>query len=114
MPYVPRLGHLFKIMFRIRDPRAAEGLWFQASLLSEEGDDEGARLAFAHARLLDPEFGGAFYNYAALTEKLNGPGPAALKAWRQYLPVAERDPRQARETIEKVRRHVEDLQERFG
>lgn len=109
MPYVPKLRHLAKIFLRIRDAKAAEGLWFEGLWLSEHGDDEGARQAFLHACLLDGQFGGAFYNYAALTEKLQGASPETIKAWNRYLKVAETDRRQARATVEKVAKHVEEL-----
>ncbi|MCC5877236.1 MAG: hypothetical protein JJU11_13525 [Candidatus Sumerlaeia bacterium] len=110
MPYVPKFRHLFKILFRIQDGRAAEGLWLEGTWLHEQGDDEGALMAFNHARLLDRKFGGAYYNYAALTEKHQGKSPQAMKAWRDYLAMAEEDSRQPRETIDKIRRHLEDLQ----
>jgi tetratricopeptide (TPR) repeat protein len=110
MPYVPKFKHLFKILCRVPDKEAAEGLWYQGLLLSEEGDDESALLAFSHSRLLDRSFGGAYYNYAALTEKKHGRGPQALKAWLEYVVVAESDPRQARETVVKVKGHIADLQ----
>lgn len=109
MPYVPKFRHLFKILLRIRDEQAAEGLYLEGTWLHDQGDDEGARMAFSHARLLDRRFGGASYNYAALTEKLKGPGREALRAWEDYLRVAPGDPRQARDTIDKVRGHVEEL-----
>lgn len=110
MPYVPKLRHLARIFLRIRDEKAAEGLWFEGLWLSEKGDDEGARQAFLHACLLDGRFGGAFYNYAALTEKLQGQSPETLKAWKRYLKVAVTDPRQHRETVAKVTVHVEELE----
>ena len=114
MPYVPKVRLLFKIMLRLRDEKAAEGLWFEGVWLSENGDDEGALLAFSHARLLDRQFGGAYYNHAALVEKKHGRGAEALRAWQEYLRVAEFDKRQARETVAKVKGHVADLQRMFG
>lgn len=110
VPYVPKFRHLFKILFRLQDGRAAEALWLEGTWLHDQGDDEGALMAFHHARLLDRTFGGAFYNYAALTEKQQGKSPKTVKAWRDYLAIAENDSRQAPDTIEKVRRHVEELQ----
>ena len=110
MPYVPRPKILFKILFRRRDPVAAEALWLEGTWLHEhEKDDAGALMAFHHARLLDPQFAGAHYNHAAMTEKLKGQGAETLKAWEDYLRAAENDSRQARETVERVRGHVEDL-----
>jgi hypothetical protein len=109
MPYVPKFKHLFKILFRRRDPAAAEGLYFEGTWLHDTGDEQGARMAFNHARLLDPAFGGAWYNYAALTEKLTGAGKETIKAWEAYVLSAEKDPRQNRETIEKVRQHIREL-----
>ncbi len=114
MPYVPKLRHLVKMVFRRRDRRAAEGLWYEGTWLSDCGDDEGARLAFSHARMLDPSFGGAFYNYAALTEKLKGKCPETLRAWEEYLAVAEEDTRQPRSTVGKVREHLEELHQELG
>lgn len=109
MPYVPKIRHLLKILLRIRDARAAEALWFEGTWLSEQGDDASARLAFAHSRLLDRRFAGAYYNYAALTEKLTGNTPATIRAWQDYVRVAEGDRRQARDTITRVRAHIDDL-----
>lgn len=114
MAYVPKFRHLFKILLRLRDPQAAEGLWLEGTWLHDAGDDEGALLAFHHSRLLDRRFGGAYYNYAALTEKLHGPSPRAVRAWRDYLAVAEGDPRQHPDTIAKVRHHVEALTREGG
>lgn len=114
MPYVPKFRHLFRILFRRRDARAAEGLWFEGTWLSEQGEDKDARMAFRHSALLDPEFAGARYNYAALTEKLEGPGTEALAAWEAYLEIAPTDPRQHRETVEKVRDHVRELRRKLG
>ncbi|CAN5453617.1 hypothetical protein BH09SUM1_BH09SUM1_06640 [soil metagenome] len=99
-----------KILFRRRDVLAAEGMWLEGTWLAENGDDKGARDAFSYARLLDRRFGGAFYNYAALTEKLAGKSRVTVKAWKDYLAMADTDPRQPRETIAKVRKHVEDLE----
>jgi hypothetical protein len=110
MPYIPKLLHLAKMLLRIRDERAAEGLWFEGLWLSERGDDQSARQAFLHSCLLDRRFGGAYYNYAALTEKLLGRGaPETRTAWENYIRVAEKDPRQPRATIEKVRGHLAEL-----
>lgn len=109
MPYVPKLKHLAKMLFRVRDARAAEALWLEGTWLHEQGDDEGALVAFGHARLLDRRFAGAYYNFAALTEKARGQGSEALRAWTEYLAVAEHDQRQPRDTVEKVREHVKAL-----
>ncbi len=109
MPYVPKFRTLFKILFGRRDTRRAEGLWYEGTWLGDQGEDEDARMAFRHAVLLDPEFAGARYNYAALTEKLTGRSEETLAAWEAYLEVAPGDARQPRETIEKVRGHVKGL-----
>jgi len=109
MPYIPKFNVLFKILFRRQDPKAAEAIWLEGTWLHDQGDIAGARDAFHHARLLDRRFGGAFYNYAALTEKLKGPGPEALAAWEAYLAAASQDKRQATAAVEKVREHVANL-----
>lgn len=109
MPYVPKFRHLVKILLRMRDVEAAEALWLEGTWLHEMGDDGGALMAFQHSRLLDREFGGAYYNFAALTEKSTGNSPRTIQAWQDYLRVAEKDSRQARETVEKVRHHLEEL-----
>jgi tetratricopeptide (TPR) repeat protein len=114
MPYIPKFRHLAKIVLRLRDEQAAEGLWFEGLWLSERGDDEGARQAFLHACLLDGKFGGAYYNYAALTEKTRGKCPETIKAWKRYLKVAAKDPRQHREVISKVAIHLKDLEGKSG
>ena len=114
MPYVPKFRHLFKILFRMQDQKAAEGLYFEGTWLHDNGDDDGAHMAFSHARLLDREFAGAFYNYAALTEKKKGKCKETLRAWEDYLRVAEKDSRQPRETVAKVREHVEELKGEKG
>lgn len=114
MPYVPKFKHLFKILFRQRDVKAAEGLWFEGTWLNDQGDPTSARLAFNHSRLLDREFGGAYYNYAALTEKLCGKSAETVQAWKDYLAVAVKDKRQSPQTIEKVRGHVRDLEQAMG
>lgn len=111
MPYVPKFPHLFKILFRIRDAKAAEGLWFMGSLLHDEGDFKAARDAFNHSKLLDPQFAGAFYNYAAMTEKLTGKSPEAIAAWKAYVAVAQHDKRQVRALIDKVREHIQELEQ---
>lgn len=110
MPYVPKFPHLFKILFRMTDRNAAEGLYFEGTWHHDNGDDESALLAFAHARLLDRNFGGAFYNYAALTEKSKGNCPETIKAWRDYLKAAANDSRQTQATVDKVRAHLEALE----
>ncbi len=114
MPYRAKLKHILKSLFRISDPEAAEGIWFEGMWLNDNGEPEAAREAFEHACLLDSRFAGAFYNYAALTEKLEGPGESALKAWRAYVPVAERDNRQPRDAVARVRKHIEELEESLG
>ncbi len=112
MPYIIQIRHMIKIALRKQDPEVAEGLWLEGTWLNDNGEYEDARLAFRHACLLDKKFGGAYYNYAALTERLTGESKETLKAWEAYLPVAEEDSRQARATIEKVRGHVEDLRKK--
>jgi len=107
--YVPKFRHLVKILFRVRDPQAAEGLFYEGTWLAEQELDKEAHLAFAHARLRDPDFGGAFYNYAALTEKMEGNSPKTIRAWEEYVAVASRDARQDRETVAKVEKHVAEL-----
>lgn len=114
MPYIPRFSHLLKMTFRLRDPKAAEALWFEGTWLHDNDDDEGALLAFAHSKALDPDFAGAFYNYAALTEKKHGASPQTITAWETYLRVAEKDRRQARDTIERVKDHVAELKGKVG
>lgn len=114
MPYIPKLTTLLKALFRIRDPRRAEGLWFEGLWLSEQGDDASARQAFLHACMLDNGFGGAYYNYAALTEKLTGNSPDTRRAWARYLTIAPNDPRQPRETIAKVEAHLRQLEATSG
>ncbi len=106
MPYVPKVRVLVRILFRRKDPALAESLWLEGTWLHDNGDDEGARMAFNHSRLMDPAFAGAHYNYAALTEKKTGKSAEALAAWRDYLKAAEGDRRQAREIVEKVREHT--------
>lgn len=110
MPYVPRFRHLVKILFRLRDTEAAEGLWLEGTWLHDQGDLKGARDAFHHARLLDPNFAGAFYNYAALTERFSGSSADTIAAWKAYLTAAEKDHRQTRTMVEKVRAHVAELE----
>ena len=112
MPYEPKLRHLFKILFRVRDVQAAEGLYFEGTYLNDQGDTKGAREAFDHARRIDRQFAGAHYNYAALTERMKGSGREALAAWKDYLKAAETDRRQARATVEAVRKHVEELEKK--
>jgi hypothetical protein len=114
MAYIPKFRHLAKILFRLRDPRAAEGLWLEGTWLHENGDDEGARMAFHHARLLDRDFAGAHYNFAALTEKKSGKSKVTLRAWRDYLRACEVDKRQAPETVAKVQRHTDEMAKLVG
>ncbi len=109
MPYVPKLLTLFKILLRRRDQRRAEALWYEGTWLNDQGETGDARMAFRHSVLLDPEFAGARYNYAALTEKLTGRSEETLAAWDAYLEVAPSDMRQPRETVERVRGHVTGL-----
>ncbi len=110
MPFVPKVSHLFKILFKRQDPKIAEELWFKGSLLADEGDEEGARLAFRYACLFDKNFGGAYWNYAALTEKKLGNCKETRDAWKAYITAAENDSRQARDNINKVRHHLADLE----
>lgn len=110
MPYVPKLKILFAIMLRRTDARAAEGLFYEGTWLSEQGDHAGARMAFRHAMLLDRGFGGAAWNHAALTEKLTGASAETLEAWREYVAAAANDPRQRRDTVSKAQAHVAQLE----
>lgn len=110
MPYRPKLGLLWRVLLRRRDPIAAEGLFFEGTWLAEQGEFADALKAFQHAVRLDPNFGGAWYNIAALTERLEGPGPAALAAWRDYLAHGEADPRQRRDALLRVAAHVKELE----
>ncbi len=114
MPYKPRLRHLFLILFRRRDPGAAEGLFYEGTYLAERGEEKDARMAFRHSALLDGRFAGARYNYAALTEKLLGAHAETVEAWEDYARVAFDDPRQRRETIFRVQEHVGVLRARIG
>jgi hypothetical protein len=109
MPYKPRMKHLFQMLLRRRNPEAAEGLFFEATMLAEHGEEADARMAFRHSALLDYRFGGARYNYAALTEKLIGPGPETIAAWEDFVRCAIDDSRQRRELIAKVQTHINDL-----
>ncbi len=111
MKYVPKFKHLFKILFRRQDPEAAEELWLEGTWLHDNEDDEGALLAFRHACLLDRNFAGAYYNFAALTEKHRGNSSETRKAWEEYLQIAEKDSRQKAETIARVREHVQELRQ---
>lgn len=114
MPYKPKMRHLFLILFRRRDPAAAEGLFYEGTFLAERGEEEDARMAFRHSALLDPRFAGARYNYAALTEKTLGAAKETIEAWEDYARVALGDPRQRRETILRVQEHVGVLRARMG
>lgn len=109
MAYVPKLTHLFKIMLRMRDRAAAEGLFLEGSIEYEGGDTENARLMFYYGTRLDPTLAGNFYNYAAATEKLKGPGEETIAAWEAYLDAATRDRLQPADQREKVRVHVAEL-----
>ena len=114
MAYVPKFKHLFMMLFRVQDPRVAEGLFLEGTWHHDQGDDESARMAFSHARALDRHFGGAFYSYAALTEKKHGATRETLAAWRAYVAAAENDPRQARPIVDRVRGHVAELERQLG
>jgi tetratricopeptide (TPR) repeat protein len=97
-------------MLRRTDTRAAEALFYEGTWLSEQGDHEGARMAFRHAMLLDRSFGGAAWNHAALTERLTGASQETLAAWREYLAAAANDPRQRRDTVAKAQAHAAELE----
>jgi len=114
MPYKPRMQHLFQMIIRRRNPEAAEGLFFEATMLAEAGEEADARLAFRHSALLDHRFGGARYNYAALTEKLLGPGTETIAAWEEFVRCAINDSRQRRELIAKVQTHIDDLKKQVA
>lgn len=114
MPYVPKFRTLFKILLRQRDPAMAEALWFEGTWLHDNKQYEDARNAFSHARLLDPRFGGAFYNYAAVTERLKGPTQETIDAWKSYVAAALTDSRQKPDIIEKVRRHITEMEKKAG
>ena len=111
MPYVPKFRHLFKILFRRRDPAAAEGLFLEGSIEYEGGDLESARTMFLFGTQLDPNLAGNFFNLAVVTEKIEGPSsPKTIKAWRDFIDAAARDPRQSPAAVEKVRAHVAALE----
>lgn len=110
MPYAPKLRHLFKILFRVRDKNAAEGLFFEGTYLAERGEEDAAREAFRHAMRLDPDFGGAAWNYAALTEKKLGACAETVAAWREFIAAAQRDGRQREATVLKVAAHLAALE----
>jgi len=109
MAYVPKFGHLWKMMFGVRDPDAAEGLFMEASIEFENGNLKDAQRMFLFGTRLDPNLGGNFYNHAVVTEKIEGASAAAIKAWERYCEAAERDPKQSREVLEKAKTHVSEL-----
>ncbi|MDK2970921.1 MAG: hypothetical protein PWP23_676 [Candidatus Sumerlaeota bacterium] len=111
MAYVPKLRHLFKIMFGIRDSQAAEGLFLEGSIEFESGDIESARLMFTYGTRLDPNLAGNFYNLGAVAEKCNAPAAERIAVWERYLAAAARDPRQPEETRERVRQRIQELKE---
>ena len=110
MAFTPRFSLLLKLLLRRRYTAAAEGLFMEGSIEFEAGDLESARLAFTYGTRLDPRFAGNFHNLALTIERMDGPGPAALAAWREYLRVADLDPRQSAEAKAKVRAHLAKLE----
>lgn len=114
MAWAPRFSHLFKVLFRIRDVAAAEGLFLEGSIEFEAGNLDTARLMFFYGSRLDPETAGNFYNLAVVEEKTKGMHRDTLKAWEDYLAAAARDPRQSAEAREKVRGHVEEMKAKLG
>lgn len=112
MAYVPKLRHLFKILFRLRDRDAAEGLFLEGSVEFDAGNYRDARLMFSYGTRLDPDMAGNFYNLAVVTEKLEGEAASAIAAWEDYVEAAGRDSRQSEATREKVRAHIRELKER--
>lgn len=114
MPYIPKFSHLFKVLLRVRDRQAAEGLFLEGSIEFESGDPEAARRMFLYGTRLDPAFAGNFYNLAVAMEKLNGASRETVDAWEAYLHVAESDSKQSEETRQKVRQHVRDLKAEGG
>ncbi len=97
MAFVPRFSLLFKILFRIRDRAAAEGLFLRGSVAFEAGEVEDARLIFTYGKALDPTLAGNHYNYAVTLERLGAPAAQKRRAWEEYLAAAEKDPKQGEE-----------------
>lgn len=114
MPYKPKPRLLFQMLFRRQNREAAEGLFFEGTYLSDKGEDADARLAFRHSAMLDSKFGGARYNYAALTEKLLGVHADTIAAWEDYVRCSLDDPRQRRETIARVQKHIDELKAKLS
>ncbi|MDX2175753.1 MAG: hypothetical protein SF028_04720 [Candidatus Sumerlaeia bacterium] len=110
MPRKPKLVHALKMIFGVRDAEAAEGFYLEGMWSAEQGNEDAARELFRTAALLDKRFGGARYNFAALTEKRLGASPETIAAWKDYVACAADDSRQPAEIIEKVRRHIADLE----
>ena len=111
MAWAPRLSHLIKILFRVRDKSAAEGLFMEGSVEFEEGNTETARLMFYYGSRLDPDMAGNFYNYAIASETLKGPSDETVDAWESWLEAAERDPKPPQGLKDKVREHIHQLRE---
>jgi len=109
MAWAPRFSHLFKILLRIRDRPAAEGLFLEGSIEFEAGNVESARLMFYYGTRLDPDMAGNFYNLAVVEEKTRGAHAKTVEAWENYLAAAGRDPRQGAEAQAKVRAHVAEM-----
>jgi hypothetical protein len=97
MAFVPRFSLLFKILFRIRDRSAAEGLFLRGSVAFEEGEFEDARMIFAYGKSLDPTLAGNHYNYAVTLDRLGAPVAQRRRAWLEYLAAAQMDPKQSQE-----------------
>ena len=112
MPRKPTPVHVLKMLFGVRDAEAAEGFFFEGLWHAEQGNEEAARELFRAAAMLDKRFGGARYNLAALTEKRLGAAPETIAAWRDYVVCAVNDSRQPAQTIDKVRRHIADLEKK--
>ncbi|MBI5153610.1 hypothetical protein HZA57_00095 [Candidatus Poribacteria bacterium] len=113
MPYIPKLRHLFKILFRVRDPQAAEGLFLEGSIEFDNGQFETARMMFFFGTRLDPGLAGNFHNLAVTIEKIEGPGRKALTAWENYLRAAKSDTRQSAGAQERAAKHASDLRSKM-
>jgi len=109
MAYVPKFRHLIKLVFGMRDPAAAEGLFLEGSIEFESGELETARTMFLYGTRLDPNLAGNFYNLAVATERLGRPRDEVVGRWEAYLEAADRDPRQSQEARERVRKHLATL-----
>ncbi len=109
MAFVPRFSLLFKILFRIRDRAAAEGLFLRGSVAFEEGEFEDARMIFAYGKSLDPTLAGNHYNYAVTLQRLGVPVAQRRRAWEEYLAAAAKDPKQSEDHKRLARQELERL-----